>query len=235
MTTSKNIDFPKSNYAQAVQKSQEVSEATFFAVPGPEGPRGVEGRPGPKGDRGEVGPKGEAGKYGKPGKDGLPGKSYFPKYEQNSGWAKYVNNPKKVTALGATRGIDGWVDLYVESSVGATETYLPENSVSLYNPESRKLNFKGLKLGSQVKIVYNFEVETFNTNTEIWFKTIFPDSGTEIMSYVASLKYQYSYELSTTHNFAIVNESDRASGAGIQVRSDMEASAKLKSIYISVS
>lgn len=232
MSTSKNMDFPKSNYATAVSKSK-TDEPMIIAIPGPQGPAGPTG---PKGDRGEkgepgIGLPGPKGEKGAPGKDG---KSYLPVYGQNIGWAKYIDNKTVPIALGANRGQDGWVTVFIKEGSEKKESYLPEDSVSLYNPETKRFNFKGLKVGTQVQVVYNFSIITLNSNTEVWARTIFPESKNETSTFVASLKYQYEYDLSTTHNFVIDNDIDRASGAVIQLRTDMESSAKLKSIYISV-
>jgi hypothetical protein len=49
------------------------------------------------------------------------------------------------------------------------------------------------------------------------------------------LKYQYTYEMSVTQSVFIETESDKASGAIPQLRTDMDALARLKSIHISVS
>ena len=49
------------------------------------------------------------------------------------------------------------------------------------------------------------------------------------------LKYQYTYEMSVTQAVFIENESDKTSGAVPQLRTDMDALARLKSIHISVS
>lgn len=232
MTTSKNMNFPKSNYALAVSKSAEPAEIIAVSGPeGPAGPSGPRGERGPKGDPGKDGLSGLRGEKGAPGKDG---KSFLPFYEQKAGWAKYTNAGSAPIALGADRGQDGWVTVYIENFLQKLETFLPEGGVSLYNPETRRFNFKGLKVGSQVQIVYGFSVTTFNPNTEVWARTIFPDSKNELCTFVSSLKYQYEYDLSTTHNFTIDSDLDRSTGAIVQFRTDMGSSAVLKSIYISV-
>lgn len=228
MAISHSSEFPKSGYASAVKQSQETADPTFFAVPGPQGEKGPKGDPGEKGEKGDSGPR---GLQGLPGKDG---KSYETVYGQNPGWAQYFNAQANTVATGANRGKDGWVDVFLKGYENQNEKYLPIGSVSLYNLETRRMNFKGLKVGSQISVVYNFSITTFNSNTEVWLKTLFPESGKEISTFVASLKYQYQYDLSTTHNFTIESELDRVSGASIQIRSDMESAVKLKSLYISV-
>lgn len=228
--TSKNVEFPKSNksYGSKIQESQEQTQQ-FFAVPGPVGPQGPAG---PKGEPGQKGEKGDRGERGIPGKDG---KSYFPVYKQNAGWAIYFNKDQKQIKLGADQGEDGWVDVFVDGKGENTnELYLPEESVSLYNPVTRKINTRHLKLGSQLTITYNFEITTFNANTEIWAKSLFPNSGISSTSFVANLKYDYTYDLSTTHFLTLISDSDKIGGMVPQLRSDHISTAILKSILVSI-
>jgi hypothetical protein len=244
MSVSKSMDFPsskKAGYAQIAQQSQ-TSDPTisYIPVPGPQGPKGDPGSQGPRGDRGErgekgdQGPKGDPGKDGRSGRDGKDGKSYLPVYGQDSGWARYFSKDAEQNMLGATRGIDGWVSFAI-SGGECFEKYLPRNSVSLYNENTKKLNFKNLELGSQVDVTYTFEVETFANNTELWCRTYFPGSQDGITSLVGVLKYQYVYEFSVTHRIYIDKESYRLNGATPQLRSDMDTIAKLLSVSISVS
>lgn len=226
------MDFPKSNYAAAVSSSRQQESPNYIAVPGPEGPQGKTGPKGEKGDPGEsiVGPKGDKGVPGQSGKDG---KSYFPSYGQNSGWAKYLDQSGTMIQIGASKGIDGWVNFWVDGKQ-SLELYLPEDSVSLYIAEARRINTKGLKLGAQLQITYDFEVTTMSANTELWCRSLFPDSKTSVTSFVASLKYQHVYDLTVTHNLTIENNTDKVSGIIPQLRSDLDAIVKIKSIYISV-
>lgn len=239
MATFKSMDFPepskKAKYANlAAQQEAEIKNmsATFIPVPGLQGEKGDPGPPGKNGEKGEVGPQGPPGEKGNPGKDGL---SYFPKYQQNAGWAMYDNSNLQMIKVGASLGSDGWIDIFVDGlGSGTNEKFLPEGSVSLYNPETRRLNLKGLKLGSQLQIVYNFELTTLSNNTEVWFRSLFPDSKDEFTTFVANLKYQYDYDLTATHNFPVNKELNRISGIIPQIRTDLPAIAKIKSIYISV-
>jgi len=234
---SKNMDFPtskKSAYAAQVQQSQtqEQGSASYIPVPGPAGPQGPQGPQGPVGKKGDKGDPGEPGKSGKPGKDG---KSGIPVHGQQSGWAVYENSETKMAQSGATKGIDGWVDLYVSAKGANTnESYLPDGCASLYNANSRRINLKALKLGTQVDIVYNIEVETFSPNTEVWVRSLFPDTEEEYTSLVGNLKYQYSYDFSVSHNLVISKETNKISGVIPQIRTDMDAIARIKSIVISV-
>jgi hypothetical protein len=241
MSISKSMEFPaskKSQYSQLAQQSHSIDQSvSYIPVPGPQGPRGEEGAPGLKGDRGPRGDKGEqgpAGEKGEPGKDGKDGKTYLPVYEQDSGWAKYLNSNEVSIPLGATRGVDGWVNFSVDG-VPSKERYLPRGGVGLYNPNAKRLNFKGVKLGSQIRVTYNFEVETFGNNTELWCRTYMPNSEKSYFSMVGLLKYQFSYEFSVTHFLYLDNESDRIAGAIPQLRADMDCIARVKSIEVSVS
>ena len=233
MAISKDINFPTSGYASKVKASQQAEEPQFFAVPGPQGEPGPVGKSGPKGDRGEpgkTGPEGPAGPQGAPGRDG---RSYLPSYNQKSGWASYENLSDSTVRTGALRGNDGWVDLYI-SSTESIEDYLPENSVGLYNPETRRINTKGLEIGSQISINYCIEVESFGSNTEVWVKSLFPETENVFITFSALLKYQYKYEICVAHNVTIKSNMDRVSGIVPQIRTDLDGIARLKSIYISV-
>lgn len=234
MAISQNMDFPKSAYASTVSQSKESNSPTFFAVPGPAGERGPQGIPGPKGDKGDPGVDGKTGPRGEKGNPGKDGESSLPSYGQPAGWAEYFNSQTNTTPAGADRGEDGWVTVFIKDKTGAIETYLPKDSVSLYNPETRRINFRGLNIGSQITIVYNFSVITFESNTEVWARTYFPGTERDVTTFVASLKYQYEYDLSATHNFAISKESDKNSGSSFQIRTDNASAVKLKSIFISV-
>lgn len=232
MAISHNTEFPKSAYADKVN-SQQTDELTFFAVPGPSGPPGRDGVPGPKGEPGKTGNDGERGPRGPQGAPGKDGKSYFPSYEQNAGWAHYTNKLKNTIATGATRGDDGWVSLFmnVDESI---EDYLPEGSVSLYSDGIRKINTLGLQVGSQLSITYEIEVVTFSSNTEVWMKSAFLNSTNEYTTFSAILKYQHTYELSVTHHMFVKNKNDKISGIVPQIRTDLDAAVKLKSISVSV-
>jgi hypothetical protein len=251
MAISKSIDFPaskSSSYADKVKnENSQIDNIVYVPVPGPQGEKGYPGKDGLAGPEGPQGPRGERGIQGKDGKDGKPGpqgpkgdpgqvESILNTYGQSSGWANYDSLTKQPLRVGANRGVDGWVNLYVDGLGDNTnELYLPTNKVSLYSTESQKINFKSLKLGSRVDVVYNLTIETFNNNTEIWFRSLFADEGDSFITFVASLKYQHVYDLSTTHTFFISNEKMKIFGITPQIRSDLEAMATLNSIYISIS
>lgn len=226
------MDFPsskKSNYAKIAQQIQqpEVSVA-HIPVAGPPGPKGDQGPQGPRGEKGEKGDKGD------PGQNGAPGKSYLPVYNQDAGWAKYVNKEESLIRVGADKGIDGWVAISVDGNGKNIEKFLPTEAVGLYNVESKKINLKGLSIGSQVTVTYNFSIETFANNTELWVRTYFPNTKDAVNTFVGTLKYQFDYEMSVTQKFYVENDQIRSGGAIPQIRTDLDGIVLMKSIEISV-
>lgn len=237
----KDIEFPKpskSAYAERVTRP-EIDNLVYMPIPGPEGPRGPKGDIGPVGPQGPKGDKGESGRDGKDGKNGANGKdglSYMPKSQQYPGWSSYYNKSDEIVRLGVDKGNDGWVKLFIDSgSIVSNEEFLPKNTASLYNSVSRRINLKPLKLGARIDIIYDLEITTLSNNTELSFRSIFPNSETQIVSYLGSLKYQYAYDLSVSHTIFLNKEQDRISGIVPEIRSDLDCFAKLKSIHVSVS
>lgn len=246
MAINKNMEFPKKNSEYASKVAQQANSTsspdsgTFLPVPGPVGPKGLKGDPGSKGDKGDAGAKGPRGESGKDGKDGHDGKDadeFSPVYKQKPGWARYVALKPKEVRLGVTQGEDGWVGFVIEeyNTKETVEKYLPENATSLYGTSIHKINLRELKLGSNVRITYEFEITTFSNNTEVWARSYFKQTGKDYNTFVANLKYQHTYGFSVTHEIYLSSEADRGSGIIPQVLTDMDASAKLKSITISVS
>jgi hypothetical protein len=240
MAVSKSMDFPgakKSSYAAQVEQSQASpsldNSLSFLPVPGPVGPPGPAGRDGRDGKEGPQGPEGKPGPKGVQGPAGKDGLSSVSSSGQQAGWASYHSNSKINIRLGATKGEDGWVSLYI-SEGDKNENFLPEGSVSLWNPHSRMLNFKGLKVGSQVFVTYNFELTTFTQNTEVWMRTFFSSHKEEISQLIGSFKYQNTYDLSITQHIFIENQQMWGNGAVPQIRTDFDASVILNSIYVSV-
>lgn len=235
MAISQNMDFPlppkKKNYADLAQQNQPTdSSISYIPVPGPAGPQGDPGKAGPKGDPGPPGPKGNTGPRGEPGRDAK--RSI---YDQKPGWAIYYSKKVNNFRLGATKGDNGWVDFYVDGlGDNSNSLYLPEGKVELYNPETRRINFKNLNLGTQVDITYNFEITTFSTNTEVWCRSVFPGTDRDQISFVANLKYEYSYDLSTTHKLYVSDQMEKINGVIPQLRTDLDSVALIKSIHISV-
>lgn len=248
MAVSKSMDFPgakKSGYAAQVEQNQSINyqenTLSFLPVPGPVGPQGPKGdkgetgQPGPSGKDGEKGQKGEKGASGLNGKDGKDGLSSLSSAGQQAGWASYYNKNKKQIKLGVSQGDEGWVNLIVDGKGNETkETFLPNNSVSLWNPNNYRLNFKSLNVGSQVFVKYNFELTTYASNTELWVRTIFPDARYEVSNFVASLKYQHIYDMSVSQHIFLENEDMVQSLAIPQIRTDYDASMIVQSVYISV-
>jgi hypothetical protein len=233
-------EFKKKKYSDNISE-QLPGEliGNYIAVPGPSGPQGERGNKGDRGERGEQGlqgSKGEKGEPGKDGKDGKDGKSLLSPSEQNIGWACYESLEKKNARLGAGNGDDGWVRIYVDGlGENTNELFLPNRSVSLWNPETRKINFKGINVGSIVTIRYNVELTTYSNNTEVWFRTFIDNCDQYPTSYVGSLKYQFIYDLSMEHTLFIENKKMQTSGGIPQIRTDNDSTAILKSIHISVS
>ena len=238
MAISKSMDSPikKSAYAAQVEQSQDSSSLSFLPVPGPvgpPGPQGPQGSQGPKGDKGETG---ETGKPGKDGKNGLDGKSILSPSEQQIGWGYYENTSPKQKRTGIDQGEDGWVNLFLESSSkGKNELYLPKGDVSLWNDQTKKINFKTLNIGSIVTIRYNVQLTTYNNNTEVWFRTFLPDDDFCPTTYVGNLKYQYDYEFSVDQILFIKDARVQAYGGTPQIRTDNPCEAILRSVYVAVS
>jgi len=242
MAASKSMDFPtakKSSYAAQVEQTQaspsQENTLSFLPVPGPQGPQGPAGRDGKDGAQGPAGPEGPKGQKGEKGPSGQNGLSSLSSSGQQAGWASYTNSLDKPVKLGISPGDDGWVTLILDTKDKTqNETYLPDGCTSLWNSHQRALNFHGIKQGSQVFVTYNFELTTEYNNTEVWIRTFFPKSTTEISQFVASLKYQYVYNMYVTQHFFIENEDMWNSGAIPQIRTDYDSSVILNSIYIGV-
>lgn len=240
MAVSKAMDFPsskKSSYAAQVEQSQsspyQENTLSFLPVPGPQGPQGPAGRDGKDGNQGPEGPEGKQGPKGNPGPNGKDGKSSLSSSGQQAGWASYFNGSPSDIRLGATKGTDGWVNLQMISGK-SNEKFLPDDCVSLWNSHSKMLNFKGLSVGAQVFITYNFELTTFSTNTEVWLRTFFPSHEQEVASLIGSFKYQHVYNISFTQQLFIENQAMWGNGAVPQLRTDFDASVILNSVYVSV-
>lgn len=236
----KSMDFPKKKkYLETVK---EIKTTEYIGVPGISGEKGEQGPPGPQGPIGPQGPKGERGEQGKqgpPGPKGDPGKvgeGYDSPSGQYPGWAYYKNLKSELYRVGPERGEDGWVSFFLEiDQANSLETYVPKKSVSLLNPVSKNINLKTLKVGSKIDIRYDFVIETYSSNTEVWMRTLLRDEDLSPVGCAGILKYQYSYDLSYSQTIFINNDIIKNYGAKPQIRTDNEASFYLKGIYISVS
>jgi hypothetical protein len=234
----KSMDFPgkpkkySDNINQPYQLEQQIN---YVAVPGPQGERGPKGDIGPNGPEGKQGPKGDTGKAGKDGRDGKPGESSLSPSGQRTGWALYSNLNKKQVTLGATKGNDGWVRFSVDCKGAETnEEYLPENGVSLYNPETQKINLRGIKVGSIITIRYDITLTTFSNNTEVWLRTFIPDSDKYPTTFAGNLKYQFDYDMSIENTFFLENNKMQNAGAFPEILTDNDSLMVVKSIYIYV-
>jgi hypothetical protein len=240
MAVSKSMDFPgvkKSSYAAQVEQSQaspyQENTLSFLPVPGPVGPQGPSGKDGKDGKEGPQGPEGKPGPKGDKGPAGKDGASSVSSSGQQAGWASYINDNLNNIRLGATRGVDGWVSLYMSSEKN-NEQFLPKDTASLWNSHSRMLNFKGVNVGSQIFVTYNLELTTFTANTEVWLRTFFPAHEQEISQLVGSFKYQNVYDISVTQQIFIENQQIWGNGGVPQIRTDFDASVIFKSVYVSV-
>jgi hypothetical protein len=237
-----SMDFPSSSkkkkYSDNLPSDNSiiVDPQMFIAVPGPQGEQGPKGPKGDAGPQGEQGLKGDKGDPGRDGRDGKDGINILSPSMQNIGWALYSAENLKTFRAGATKGEDGWVSLFVDGKgKNTTENYLPRESVSLWNSNTNRINFKTLNIGSIVTICYNLEISTFSNNTEAWIRTYVENSDNYPTSYIGVLKYQYEYEMSVQHTLFIEDKKFQTSGGIPQIRTDNDSSVILKSIHIAVS
>ena len=233
----KSMDFPqKKKYLETIQ---EVKTTEYIAVPGMTGEKGALGPPGPPGIQGPKGDKGDIGRPGPQGERGEPGRArdgYDSPSGQYPGWAYYANQSTQTYRLGPERGDDGWVNFFLDIDESKTiQSYLPNRSVSLLNITARNINLKTLKVGAKVDIRYDFSLETYSSNTEVWIRTLLRDEEISPMGYVGLLKYQYSYDISHSQTIFINSDKIKNYGGQPQVRTDNESSFILKGIYVSVS
>jgi hypothetical protein len=247
MAISKNMDAPKTRYAEAIKstKNTEASNTEYIAVPGIQGEKGEVG---PQGPAGPEGPRGERGLPGKDGKDGLqgpqgpkgdPGRGGGEGYESPSGqypgWAYYENQNKKPILLGPDRGDDGWVDILMTDDKDSNIlNFLPNGQVSLWNSVTQRINFKQLKVGAKVDIRYDIALTTDTNSTEAWIRTYIPKVESPT-GYIGMLKYKYPYEMSVNQTLYVDISKIRSEGGIIQARADNESTIILKGMYISIS
>jgi Collagen triple helix repeat (20 copies) len=247
MAISKNMDAPKTRYAEAIKSTKitELSNTEYIAVPGIQGEKGDIGPAGPPGPQGEKGERGIPGKDGKEGKEGPqgprgePGRGGGEGYDSPSGqypgWAYYQNKNKKPLFLGPDRGDDGWVDILMDDDIDNNILkFLPSGSVSLWNSVTQRINFKQLKVGAKVDIRYDIALTTDTNSTEAWIRTYIPKVESPT-GYIGMLKYKYPYEMSVSQTLYVDLSKIRSEGAIIQARADSESAIMLKGMYISVS
>lgn len=244
MAVSKSMNFPDNakpnrGYADQVAEQSQVtlnSSGTFLPVPGPvgpQGPAGRDGKDGKDGKQGDQGPEGKPGARGPQGHSGKDGKSSLSSSGQKAGWGLYKNLSERSVSLGISKGVDGWVRVNMNSE-NTNEKYLPEGSGSLYNNDSKTINFRGLNIGAIVNIKYNFEFTTYVSNTELWLRTAFVNTDKSYSKFVGIFKYQSDYDISIEQQIYIEDNSLWSSGAFPEFRSDFDSAIRLKNIYISV-
>lgn len=234
----KAMDFPgysKKKYS-SITSENNYNEKLSISVPGPQGPSGPQGPKGDPGKDGERGPQGIQGPQGPKGDKGLDGKDAISAAGQAMGWAHYYSDDSYLIQSGPDKGEDGWVSInFKNGSMRKNEEYLPKDSSSFWNDDSRKINFRAMKLGSKIDIRYDLSIETYSNNTEFWFRTFFPLLEKDISSYFGSFKYQYTYDISVYQTIFLTDQLIRSSGGIPQVRTDSACSVSLKAIFISVS
>jgi hypothetical protein len=236
----KSMDFPKKK--KYLETIQEVKTTEYIAVPGitgEKGDTGPQGLPGPQGPKGDKGDRGDIGKQGPQGERGEPGKAgdgYDSPSGQYPGWAYYSNKSIQTYRAGPERGDDGWVNFFLDIDESKTiESYLPNRSVSLLNETARNINLKTLKVGAKVDIRYDFSLETYVPNTEVWIRTFSVDDDNSTVGYLGNLKYRYTYDFSFCQTLYLLNNNMKTFGGKPEIRSDSECSVVLKGIYIAVS
>ena len=234
----------RKGYSQAIQESavqQPADLKEYIPVPGMNGERGEKGPKGDSGEKGETGPqgpKGDTGKAGPQGPRGEPGKGaegYDSASGQYPGWAYYKNNSDRPTSLGPERGDDGWVSINFNANLAlSVQDYIPKGLASLWLSDVGMFNFKGLKVGAKVDIRYDLTITTNSNYTDLWFRTFNEKYDNSPTSYVANLKYQYSYDISVLQTVYIDNQRIKSYGLKPQARTDLESSILLKGIYLSI-
>ena len=249
MSISKKSEIPgmqsKPKYGYADAAAETVIETNNPSVPdidyrilvGPPGPQGLTGRAGergPKGDKGDTGEKGPKGERGPTGETIYVNKEGTETQPTKSGWAYYENLNQKQIFLGLDKGDEGWVNLLNDSKGQTIEKHLPIGKVSLWNTETQKLNFKKLDIGTKVEIVYNFEIETFDNNVEVWLRT-YSLPSLNVSQFVANLKYKYIYDFSISQTMYILNEKMKRANVVPQIRTDLDSAVRVKSFTVHIS
>jgi hypothetical protein len=245
MAISRSMGFPIQEKEKISIVEQETPQLQFLPVPGPQGspgPQGAmgpQGTTGPKGDKGDKGDSGADGKDGKNGKNGINGKngeSYVPVYKQQAGWASYEDKSSRIFSVEPTRGENGWHDIYIDKKdILKNHSFLPLNCNTLYNEQARSFTFRSLEIGSTIRITYNFSLETFVNNTELWFATVYPEIDKSVLTMVGSFKYQGIFDLTVDQTIHIENKEMWFNFCRPYAKSDFLTNLILKKIYVSVS
>lgn len=229
----KSMDFPINNkklYSTSIPDTpitddyvvdhSQKGEKGDQGIPGPQGPKGEPGEPGPQGPEGPRGPKGDKGK------------DYESPSGQNPGWSYYSSNE---TIFFQLKPEKGWTQIYLNSKMQEKEeTFISKKTVSFWNYDAKKINFRALEIGAQIQLIYNFEIETYSNNTDVWIRTIVPDTQKHYTSLIGTFKYQNQHVISIKQNLFVHNKEEWSKGAIIQAGADNICSIGLNSIYISV-
>jgi len=229
----KSMDFPINNkklYSEIksdipitddyVSDNIQKGEKGDQGIPGPQGAQGERGEPGPQGPEGPRGPKGDKGK------------DYESASGQNPGWAYYGTAEPLSFQL---RPEKGWTQLFLNPIVqDKQENFISKKNVSFWNYETRKINFRGMKVGTKIDLIYDLEIETYTNNTDIWIRTLIPNIDKAYSTFLGSFKYQNQYSVSVSQTLFIQDEQQWGNGAIIQSGADNLCSIKLNGIYISV-
>lgn len=230
----KSMDFPISNKKlySAPEPSIPITDdyVSDHSLKGEKGDQGIPGPQGPKGDTGEPGPQGPEGPRGPKGEKG---KDYESLSGQYPGWA-YYGNVKPI--LFNLKPEKGWTNIFLDpSGQQMQEDYLSKKTVSFWNYDTKKINFRAMEIGTKIDLIYDVEIETYSNNTDIWFRTIIPETEKHSTSFLGSFKYQNQYFLSVHQILFIVDKKSWSKGAMVEAGSDNICSIKLNGIYISVS
>jgi hypothetical protein len=235
----KSMDFPdtskKKKYLEAIQQTQETQYIAVPGIQGEKGDPGIAGPVGPIGPQGPVGPEGPRGPKGERGEPGKGAEGYDSESGQYPGWVYYKNKDLGQVRLGPERGDDGWVSInFIKDMEKSNETYAPKSSVSLWNDEAKSFNFKALRIGAKVDMRYDFTINTYMNNTEVWARVFIPESSKTTTGYIATLKNQSSNDMSFLQTLYLENQRMKNLGGSIQFRADSESNIILNGIYISV-
>jgi hypothetical protein len=229
----KSMDFPISNkklYSEIKSDIPIIDD--YISDKGEKGDKGDQGIPGPQGPQGERGEPGLQGPEGPKGAKGDRGKDYESPSGQNPGWAYYSTQEPLSFQLKPEKG---WIPIFLNTKMQEKqESFISKKTVSFWNYDAKKINFRALEIGAKIDIFYDIEIETYSNNTDIWIRTIIPQTEKHYTSFLGSFKYQNQYSLSVSQTLFINDKEDWSKGAVIEAGSDNVCSIRLNSIYISV-
>ena len=91
-----------------------------------------------------------------------------------------------------------------------------------------------MSVGAKVEVLYEVELSTQSSNTDVWIKTFFTKNNDGPVNFVGTLKYQNTYSFSIPQTFYIESEAFKCY-AKPQIRTDFPAEMIVKSITVFVS